>query len=140
MSFKIVTVVEMSLLVLQADSQQMLFFFFFPKSRALGNAQVNKILQCCLRPSGFLLLDHCNFLALYSCKDIVMEHKHNNIIGKTFIELVFTVVYTGCKPYSPLPRPMSMLSLLSLHLIPVLSPPTPSRVFSAFLGNWLLHP
>lgn len=128
----------MSLLVLQADSQQMLLFFIFfsfPKSRALGNAQVNKILQCCLRPSGFLLLDHCIFLALYSCKDIVMEHKHNNIIGKTFIELVFTVVCTGCKPYSLLPRPMSMLSLLSLHLIPSTVTSNPLQGFLCIFGK-----
>lgn len=85
--------------------------------------------------SGFLPLDHCVLLTLYSCKDIVMEHKHNNITGKTFSELVFTVVYTGCKPHSLLLRPMPMLSLLSLHLIPVLSPLTPCGVFSAFLGH-----
>lgn len=70
------------------------------------------------------------FSSLYSCKDVVMEHNHNNITGKTFIKLVFTVVYTGCKLYSLLPTPVLMLSLLSLHLIPVLSPPDYSSVSS----------
>lgn len=62
-----------------------------------------------------------------------MEHKPNDITGKAFVELVFTVVCTGCEHYSLLPRTMSMLSLLSLPLIPVLSPPTTSRFSLHFL-------
>lgn len=132
-SFKIVIIVEIVLLVLQADSQQMYFPPTpIPKSRALGTAQVYKLLQCYLQAS-LLLLDHCTFLALYFCEGIVMEHKHNNITGKAFIELVFTVVCTGCKQCSLLPQPMSMFSLLSLQLIPVLSPPIPPRFSPHFL-------
>lgn len=133
-SFKIVIIVEIVLLVLPADSQQMYFPPTpFPKSRALGTAQVNNLLQCYLHASCLLSLDHCTFLTLYPCKDIVMEHKHNNITGKAFIEFVFTVVCTGCKQYSLLPRPISVFSLLSLQLIPVLSPPTPPRFSLHFL-------
>lgn len=136
-SFKIVIIVEIVLLVLQADSLQMYFPPTpFPKSRALGTAQVNKLLLCYLHSSCLLLLDHCTFLALYSCKNIVIEHKHTNITGKAFIGLAFTVVCTGCRQHSLLsllPRPMPMFSLLSLQLIPVLSPPTPPRFLLHFL-------
>lgn len=64
-----------------------------------------------------------------------MELKHDDITGKTFADLVFTGVYSGCKPYYLLPKTMSMLSLLGLHLIPVLSPLNHTSVFSAFLGH-----
>lgn len=127
-SFKIVIIREIVLLVLETDSQQMYFPPTpFPKSRALGTAQVNKLLQCYLQTSCLLSLNHCIILDLYCCKDIVMEHKHNHITGEAFIELLFVVVCTGCKQCSLLSRPMSMFSLLSLQLIPVLSPPTPPR-------------
>lgn len=92
---------------------------------------MNEQLHFSLSPS--VLFQLC-FSALYSCKDVVMEHNHNNITGKTFIKLVFTVVYTSCKLYSLLPTPMPVLSLLSLHLIPVLSPPAPSSLFLSLLG------
>lgn len=55
---------------------------FMSKSRALSNEQMNKLLQCCLSPSGLMPLDHCAFLAFYSCKDIAMGHQHAIITGK----------------------------------------------------------
>lgn len=112
------------------------YFFFFSsvESRALGNSQLNKLLQSCQSPRGLIPLDHCSFLALYSCKDIVMEHKYNNLSGKKIYWIRFYSGYTGCELYSQLPRPKPMFSLLSLHLIPVLSPSAPPSVSSALLG------
>lgn len=60
--------------------------------------------------------NHCTFLTLHSCEDIVMEHQHNNITGKAFTELAFTVVCTGCKQCSRLPWPMSLFSLEEFNL------------------------
>lgn len=88
---------------------------------------MNRLLQCYLHASCLLLLHNCTFLALYSCKDVVMEHKHNNRTGKTFTELLFAVVCTGCKQAN------THFSLLSLQLLPVLSPPTPPRFSLHFL-------
>ena len=80
---------------------------------------MNEQLHFSLSPS--VLFQLC-FSALYSCKDVVTEHNHNNITGKTFIKLVFTVVYTSCKLYSLLPTPMPVLSLLQPSTILWYSP------------------